>query len=124
MEQQEPFSELKRRAPEVPSFEPSAEPEAKPTAPPRHFPAGWYRNLKGPGQRYWDGQAWTDRTQPRPGHDERGFPVSGVAILGIVVCACVAALCAVLGALPVAVIAGVVGVVILLVSLSRAEQRR
>jgi hypothetical protein len=123
MEQEEPFSELKRRAPEVPSFEPTAEPAAQQAAPQRYLPAGWYRNLNGPGQRYWDGQAWTDRTQALPG-DERGFPVSGLATLGVAVCACVAALCAVLGALPAAVVAGVVGVVILLVSVSRAERRR
>jgi len=32
-------------------------------------PPGWYTNPTGPGQRYWDGQKWTDsysQTQPTP----------------------------------------------------------
>ncbi len=35
------------------------------TSPPP--PPGWYTNPAGPGQRYWDGQKWTDsysQTQP------------------------------------------------------------
>jgi ABC-type dipeptide/oligopeptide/nickel transport system permease component len=30
-------------------------------------PPGWYTNPTGPGQRYWDGQKWTDSySQPTP----------------------------------------------------------
>lgn len=25
---------------------------------------GWYRDPKGPGERYWDGHGWTDQTRP------------------------------------------------------------
>jgi hypothetical protein len=35
--------------------------------PPSPMPAGWYANPSGPGQRYWDGAAWTQWTNP-PGH--------------------------------------------------------
>lgn len=31
-----------------------------PPPPPPDSAAGWYRNPTGPGQRYWDGSAWTE----------------------------------------------------------------
>ncbi|MEM6104709.1 DUF2510 domain-containing protein [Mycobacterium sp. 050272] len=38
-----------------------------PAAPPRPVgpPPGWYPDPGGPGQRYWDGVAWTHWTHPR-----------------------------------------------------------
>lgn len=35
-----------------------------PPPPPPTVPAGWYPNPTGPGQRYWDGQQWTEHTAP------------------------------------------------------------
>src|SRR3954471_1988379 len=35
-------------------------------APPAPPAAGWYPNPQGPGQRYWDGQQWTEHFQGAP----------------------------------------------------------
>lgn len=36
----------------------------QPAAAPPLAPAAWYPNPEGPGQRYWDGTAWTSNTAP------------------------------------------------------------
>jgi hypothetical protein len=42
-------------------------------------PAGWYPDPEGsPGQRFWNGDAWTDRDRHRTGTDDRDLGVFDV----------------------------------------------
>jgi uncharacterized protein DUF2510 len=55
--------------------------------PPPSAPAGWYVNPSGSGQRYWDGEYWTDSYSgagpPSPAEERRGE--DGVGNMGLVV---------------------------------------
>lgn len=96
--------------------------EQSPDVTPNRLPAGWYRNLKGPGQRYWDGAAWTDRTQPGPNgaRADMGIGASGFAGIALTVLAVV--LYIALGSgLPIAAGLGLTGLVILAASWRRGR---
>jgi uncharacterized iron-regulated membrane protein len=54
--------------PHAPAVAPRPPMPPHPVAPPPRPvgpPPGWYPNPGGPGQRYWDGAAWTHWTNPR-----------------------------------------------------------
>jgi hypothetical protein len=42
--------------------------------PPNLPPAGWYQNPEGPGQRYWDGQMWTEHYSDQPAPPQYAAP--------------------------------------------------
>ena len=46
----------------------------RPAAPASTPPPGWYPDPQRPGQRYWDGVQWTDRTAPPPLESPPGQP--------------------------------------------------
>ncbi|CQD07056.1 transmembrane protein [Mycobacterium lentiflavum] len=62
-----PYAATGQIAPRGPVAPPSPAVAPRPAAAPRPVgpPPGWYPNPGGPGQRYWDGVAWTHWTHPR-----------------------------------------------------------
>jgi len=76
-------------------------------------PPGWYTNPTGPGQRYWDGQRWTDsysQTQPSAANSEIAAMSSGTP--GLVIAGYI-----------LAVVIPIVGFILGIVAVTRPDKR-